>query len=219
MKLLPLLLAVATLLCLSCSRSQSGAEEAATRLYNQYASASESLTVAYIGNYQAYGHRFNAVMFQAADSSEWQWLKKEFGVIEPGDLSLDARGQDNTTQPGGRVTMVTLHIDTSIQFQSPEQRQAYIDSITQATVAEILGSRQGDTGSFVATLDAHDTNLSPELQSQMEQIKQMEQNTRADGSDEYVISVDSKNRTLWLFFCNNPDEMRTLGRWLHSKQH
>lgn len=195
----------------ACDRGPSSVESAAMALYRQYADNEQGVTVAYIGDYHAYEQVFNAVVFQADDSVQWRWLQDEFGVIDPGELSPGMEARSG-------VTMVSLHIDTTLQFGSPEEEQAYIDSMVQQLIAETLGERaMTDTNVFVGTVSSVDSLLPQDLYSQLSRHRSFDQNRAADGSAEYIIRADMENRTLLCFFCETPEDANLLVRWLNER--
>lgn len=196
--------------CSGCKSDVDSVESAAMELYNKYADNTQGVTVAYIGDYEAYNQIFNAVMFHADDSAQWQWLKQEFGVIEPGDITPGVDAQNG-------VTMLSIHIDTSLKFSNKEEQQAYIDSVVRQVVSETLGEYDNeDTNVFVGTVNADDTNLPSGLQSQLLQHKQFDKNRESAGNAEYIISVDLENKTLLCFFCSTAEESKLLVRWLSN---
>lgn len=195
----------------ACDRVPSSVESAAMALYRQYADNEQGVTVAYIGDYHAYEQVFNAVVFQADDSVQWRWLQDEFGVIDPGELSPGMEAKSG-------VTMVSLHIDTTLQFGSPEEEQAYIDSMVQQLIAETLGERaMTDTNVFVGTISSVDSLVPQDLYSQLSRHRSFDQNRAADGSAEYIIRADMENRTLLCFFCETPEDANLLVRWLNER--
>lgn len=195
----------------ACDRVPSSVESAAMALYRQYADNEQGVTVAYIGDYHAYEQVFNAVVFQADDSVQWRWLQDEFGVIDPGELSPGMEVKSG-------VTMVSLHIDTTLQFGSPEEEQAYIDSMVQQLIAETLGERaMTDTNVFVGTVSSVDSLVPQDLYSQLSRHRSFDQNRAADGSAEYIIRADMENRTLLCFFCETPEDANLLVRWLNER--
>jgi len=212
MKRLLYILVIILMVCVGCRSEADSVESAAMELYHHYANNGHGVTVAYIGDYKAYNQIFNAVMFHADDSAQWQWLKQEFGVIEPGDITPGVDAQNG-------VTMLSIHIDTSLKFSSEEEQQAYIDSVVRQVVTETLGKYDNkDTNIFVGTINADDTNLPSELQSQLLQHKQLDKNRASAGNAEYIISVDLDNKTLLCFFCRTAEESKLLVRWLSSKK-
>lgn len=195
----------------ACDRGPSSVESAAMALYRQYADNEQGVTVAYIGDYHAYEQVFNAVVFQADDSVQWRWLQDEFGVIDPGELSPGMEAKSG-------VTMVSLHIDTTLQFGSPEEEQAYIDSMVQQLIAETLGERaMTDTNVFVGTVSSVDSLVPQDLYSHLSRHRSFDQNRAADGSAEYIIRADMENRTLLCFFCETPEDANLLVRWLNER--
>lgn len=210
MKRTAFLLSTILLLAMACHRDSATVETAAMKLYEQYANNKQGVTVAYIGDYNAYGQVFNAVMFRADDSIQWAWLKEEFGVIVPDDLDPAVKARDG-------VTMLSIHIDTSLTFKSKEDEQAYIDSIVRQVVTETLGSLDfHDTSVFVGTVQAADTNLPSNLRSMLSRQRQFDQKRDGSGSAEYIISVDLENRTLLCFFCNSTEDSKLLVKWLNK---
>lgn len=200
------------MLCSACGSRSSSVESAAMELYQQYAQNQHGVTVAYIGDFRAYEQVFNAVMFRADDSVQWEWIKQEFGVIEPNEIVPEVEAQEN-------VTMVSLHVDSSLCFDTPEQYQSYIDSLVRQVVNETLGSYDTtDTTVFVGTLKASDTTLSSQLRSQLSRHLALDENRKRGGSAEYIVSVDFENRTLLCFFCNSSEEANLLVRWLHHNE-
>lgn len=205
-----ILLLIIMLMCGACSRGVDRAESAAMKLYGRYAHNDQGVTVAYVGDYHAYDHVFNAVMFRANDSAQWQWLKEEFGVIDPDDLTPGV-----TASKG--VTMLSLHIDSSLTFNSPEEQQAYIDSMVQDLVSKTIGQYEiSDSSVFVGTVMASDTTIPSDLQSQLSQHLQFDQNRETSGSAEYIIRVDYETNTILCFFCATADEAALLVRWFNS---
>ena len=195
----------------ACDRGPSSVESAAMALYRQYADNEQGVTVAYIGDYHAYEQVFNAVVFQADDSVQWRWLQDEFGVIDPGELSPGMEAKSG-------VTMVSLHIDTTLQFGSPEEEQSYIDSMVQQLIAETLGERAvTDTNVFVGTVSSVDSLVPQDLYSQLSRHMSFDQNRAADGSAEYIIRADMENRALLCFFCETPEDANLLVRWLNER--
>ncbi|MBQ7062505.1 MAG: hypothetical protein IJM88_04370 [Bacteroidales bacterium] len=210
MKRILYVLCLVPLVCVGCRSDAGPIESAAMELYHQYANNRQGIAVAYIGDYKAYNRVFNAVMFRANDSIQWQWLKQEFGVIEPGDIKpgIDAKNG---------VTMLSIHIDTNIKFKSEKEQQAYIDSVVRQVVNETIGKNdKEDSSIFVGTISTDDTNLSTELQSQVTQHKQFDKKRESGGNAEYIISVDLDNKTLICFFCSTAEESKLLVRWLNS---
>ncbi len=204
-----ILLLIITLMCGACGRGSDSAESAAMKLYGRYAQNDQGVTVAYVGDYHAYDRVFNAVMFRADDSVQWRWLKEEFGVIDPGDLTPGV-----TANKG--VTMLSLHLDSTLTFATPEDEQAYIDSMVQDLVAKTIGQYDGtDSTVFVGTVMASDTSIPPDLQSQLSQHLQFDQNRQKSGNAEYIIRVDFETQTILCFFCGTADEAALLVRWFN----
>ena len=148
---------------------------------------------------------------KADDRVPWRGLQDEFGVIDPGELSPGMEAKSG-------VTMVSLHIDTTLQFGSPEEEQAYIDSMVQQLIAETLGERaMTDTNVFVGTVSSVDSLVPQDLYSQLSRHRSFDQNRAADGSAEYIIRADMENRTLLCFFCETPEDANLLVRWLNER--
>ena len=83
MKRLFYILVLTLLACAGCRSDADSVESAAMELYHQYADNGQGITVAYIGDYKAYNQIFNAVMFHADDSAQWQWLKRNSASSNP----------------------------------------------------------------------------------------------------------------------------------------
>lgn len=224
---------VLSLLLAACRHDTTPVESAAMELYRSYADNEQGITVAYIGDYRAYDQVFNAVMFQADDSAQWQWLKHEFGIIEPIDLQPDIfvnrnkeyskqpveqeknRIKDNTEAKNG-VTMISVHIDTSIHFNSKEQQQRYIDSLTKQIISQISEqSTFSDTGINVASVLASDTTLDQQLRQQISQQCKLAEYSKKDNKIDFLLKADLANRVVLCFFCDTQDDAATLARWLN----
>lgn len=59
----------------------------AYNMYERYADHSDRLLVAYVGDYEADGFTYQTLVLQARDSTEWVWLRKEFGIDAFNDVT------------------------------------------------------------------------------------------------------------------------------------
>ena len=212
-----ILLALFTLA--SCAPRQDTITSAAMDIYSQYTDHSETLTVAYIGDYENDGKTYNAVMFQTADSAEWEWLKQEFGIFSMDEVRAGKTQGTIMTSPGigdqqpvsddaspQGVMMGTLHIDTTRDFKDTAEFLAYIDSLT----FELLRQTYGDSVArlrmrpvMVMDLDSMPEGMSEQKVGAQQEIDKF---TRDHGSVSYLVNVDYSNQTLWLFFYDNGDK-------------
>lgn len=201
---------VLALLFSACQHRKDDVTSAAMDIYHQYAHHSKTLTVAFVGDYQCDGHIYNTVMFRTSDSTEWEWLKEEFGVFTEEEVQSGAKapgvittaGADTSVMPGQQqeVMMGTIMIDSTRDFKDTTEFMAYIDSM----VYEMLREKYGDS---VAKARKHpmmvmDLDSMPEEMSddKVYTHKQMAKFTKKHGNVAYFVHVDRKNKTLWLFF-------------------
>lgn len=219
------LIAIATVLCLgACSRPHSEAMSAALEMYKRYADRSEQLTVAYIGNFEAEGNKYNAVMFQAQDINEWDWLQREFG-LKSDIMTMPCTGQN--------MIVTSVKIDSNMQFASQEELMEYIDSVTKEIMKNTLGTENVDEDMMMSgmplmsmeevqklgylaegALDSGTMVMGTPLGevdtamlNQHESLINMTDNHKNSG---YVIGTDAKEMTLWLFFYDTPEEQQNL---------
>ncbi len=201
------------LMLVSCTTQQDNITSAAMDIYNQYISHSETLTVAFVGNYQKEGEVYNAVMFRTPDSSEWEWLKEEFGVFtmdevragnsasammtNPKNGNTESMGDDETPQG---MMMGTLEIDTTRDFKDTAEFLAYIDSLTFELLRQTYGDSVARTRMrpvMIMDLDSMPDNLPS---NKVMSHKKINKFTREHGRVSYLVNVDYENQTLWLFF-------------------
>lgn len=200
---------VSLLLFGACTPRYDDVESAAMDIYNQYADHSKTLTVAFLGDYQAEGQTYNAVMFQTSDSEEWEWLKEEFGVLTAEEIQNVAHdssvirtpgnGAGNPEQPQGAM-MGSIMVDPNREFKDTAEFMAYIDSM----VYEMLREAYGDS---VAKVRMHsvmvmDLDSMPEgaPSEKMYNHQQMATFTTKHGNVAYFVNADHENHTIWLFF-------------------
>ena len=204
------------LLTVSCARQQDNITSAAMDIYSQYNNHSETLTVAFVGDYNKGGEVYNAVMFQTADSAEWEWLKDEFGVFSmdevrasrsasalvtaPKDADTSTSGASSCQEEEHEVIMGTLEVDTTRDFKDTAEFLAYIDSLA----FELLRQTYGDSIARlrmrpvkIMDLDSMPDDLSAQKVSAHRKINKF---TREHGRISYLVNVDYDNQTLWLFF-------------------
>ncbi len=197
----------------SCTTRLDNITSAAMDIYSQYTDRSETLTVAFVGDYHKGGEVYNAVMFQTSDSAEWEWLREEFGVFsmdevrtsEVGASPLTTAPRETSGQPAddeGRheVMMGTLEVDTTRDFKDTAEFLAYIDSLT----FELLRQTYGDSIArlrmrpvTVMDLDSMPDDLPEQKVSAHRKINKF---TREHGRISYLVNADYDNQTLWLFF-------------------
>ena len=207
--ILPLLLAFA-----ACAPRLDNVTSAAMDIYDQYKDRSETLTVAFVGDYHSNGQTYNAVMFQTADSAEWEWLKEEFGVFSMDEVRASGNASgimtssgDGTGKPSALeeeapqgVMMGTIEIDTNRDFKDTAEFLAYIDSLTFEMLREAYGdsiARIRHRPAVIMDLDSMPDEMSAEKVATHQEINRF---TRDHGHVSYLVNVDSENQTLWLFF-------------------
>ncbi len=218
MKLLHCILAV-LLLFSACAPRYDDVESAAMDIYSQYADHSKTLTVAFVGDYQADGQTYNAVMFRTTDSTEWEWLKKEFGVLTAEEIQqmvqdssvikTPGNGAGVPDQPQGAM-MGAILIDSTREFKDTAEFMAYIDSM----VFEMLREAYGDSVAKARMHSVMVMNLDsmPEEapSDKMYNHQQMATFTKKHQNVAYFVNPDHENRTIWLFFkkTDPPDHSR-----------
>lgn len=207
---------LASLLALAaCTSPADDITSAAMDIYNQYNDHSATLTVAYVGDYQKNGTTYNAVMFHTDDTTEWQWLCQEFGILSIDEVQTARAAAPLTTradghpgpQPAGAgadtshgVIMGTLEIDPTRDFKDTAEFLAYIDSLT----FEMLRQTYGDSLARIRMRPVSIMNLDS-MPDEMPATKvaahqAIAKFTRQHGSVSYLVNVDYDNHTLWLFF-------------------
>jgi len=227
-----LIIGILISLCIeACSRPESEAMTAAMEMYKKYADRSEKLTVAYIGNFEAEGGVYNAVMFQAQDSAEWEWLQEEFG-LKSDMMMMPSMGQN--------MIVTSVKIDSTMQFASEEELMAYVDSLTKEIMAGATGNpdagegmamngmpllsmeelqRMGviDSGAVESGMLAMDGTLGEIDTEMLNQHQKLMDMTDEHQNTGYVIGSDAEAMTLWLFFYNTPEEQNRLMRKLYKR--
>ena len=202
------------LLFASCSTPQQDhITSAAMDIYNQYTNHSESLTVAFVGNYHKEGEIYNAVMFQTADSAEWEWLKEEFGIFSIDEVRAGTSESTLVTSPTNSVQqpvtddeaphgviMGALEVDTSRDFKDTAEFLAYIDSLTFELLRQTYGDSIARLRMRPVTIMDFDS-MPDELPAQkVSAHRKINKFTREHGRISYLVNVDYDNLTLWLFF-------------------
>ena len=95
-------------LCGACHRSSmDDSENAALALYCKYAE-NECLTVAYVGDLMVQDHAVNAVMIQANDDKDWEWLQEAFDVQKR-----------CLPQSGDSILEQQYSVDMGLQWETP----------------------------------------------------------------------------------------------------
>ena len=199
----------ALLLFGACTSRNDDVVSAAMDIYSQYADHSKTLTVAFVGDYQADGQTYNAVMFRTTDSTEWEWLKKEFGVLtteeiqqmaqDPSVIKTPGNGAGAPEQPQGAMVGAIMVASTR-EFRDTAEFMAYIDSM----VFEMLREAYGDSVAKARMHPVMVMNLDsmPE-EAPSEKVynhQQMATFTKKHRNVAYFVNPDHENRTVWLFF-------------------
>ena len=198
------------LLLAGCSRPKDELTSAAMDIYKQYYRHSKTLDVAFVGGYQNVGQTYNAVMFHTADSTEWEWLKKEFGIFSTEEIQKGSSGEGVISTGGGTFAgtpqtpqgsiMATLMVDTTREFKDTAEFMAYVDSM----VYEVLREAYGDSVAkarkrpvMVMDLDSMPEEMPYE---KVYSHQKMADFTAKHGSVAYFVNVDYARQTIWLFF-------------------
>lgn len=210
----PSILALVLLLA-GCSHPKDEVTSAAMDIYKQYCHHSKTLGVAFVGDYQADGQTYNAVMFRTSDSTEWEWLKKEFGVLTAEEIqdvannssviTTPGNGAETPEQPEGSM-MGAIMVDPDREFKDTAEFMAYIDSM----VFEMLREAYGDS---VAKARMHSVMVM-DLDSMPDKApagkiynhQQMATFTTKHGNVAYFVNADHENHTIWLFFKDTTPE-------------
>lgn len=205
---------LALLALASCTPRMDNVTSAAMDIYSQYKDHSESLTVAFVGDYENGGQTYNAVMFQTADSAEWEWLKEEFGVFSMDEVRASGTTSgvmtshgDGTGKPSALeedapqgMMMGTIEVDPNRDFKDTAEFLAYIDSLTYEMLREAYGdsiAKIRHRPAVIMDLDGMPDEMSAEKVATHQEINRL---TREHGRVSYLVNVDSENQTLWLFF-------------------
>ena len=195
----------------SCTPQLDNITSAAMDIYSQYTDHSETLTVAFVGDYHKGEDVYNAVMFQTTDSAEWEWLKEEFGIFSMDEVhtsrsaSTLVTAHTDTDEPLAdeaphEVIMGTLEIDTTRDFKDTAEFLAYIDSLTFELLRETYGdsvARLRMRPVTIMDLDSMPDDMPAQKVSAHRKINKF---TREHGRISYLVNVDYDNQTLWLFF-------------------
>ena len=204
------------LLCIACTPRQNEVVSAAMEIYEKYADHSENLTVAFIGDYQVGQVKYNAIMFEATDSAEWEWLKHEFGIIDPNEISsmrlpdgTPIQTPDYMDGPPNGVVMGSLFIDSTLRFEDSASLMAYIDSLAAEILKDIApeGYSGQPHGLTVINLDSMPQTA---LDGRMESYQEIANYTRNKGKAGYLINADIENHKVWLFFYDKLEDERLL---------
>ncbi|MBR1835021.1 MAG: hypothetical protein IJ785_05910 [Bacteroidales bacterium] len=225
---------LAALLITACAPHPPESVTAALELYKQYADHSESLTVAYLNNYEVEGKVYNAVMFRTEDSAEWRWLQQEF--------SLDAY-RNILPAYDENMIVTSLKLDSSIDFGDNETLRIYLDSITEKMVLKSIGKgkKVKITESKIVTISDPSALMRDSLDNGAMIIDSLPDSTKSNllkqfGKDlfaphfklmdlskthentGYLIGCDTEEMTLWLFFYDTPEEQLRLMEMFLNKR-
>jgi hypothetical protein len=120
-------------------------EKAALELYCKYAD-NEELTVAYLGDLSINGKCIDALMLQANDETDWETLKRDFGMIPPDTTAIICPTDDNFVSVG--VGIETDFLDDAIFDTLTDISQIPAEDIEKFTlivadkIREIMNSFQ-----------------------------------------------------------------------------
>lgn len=120
-------------------------EKAAMEFYYKYADHAD-LTVAYLGDLSVNGKCIDALMLQADNESEWEILKRDFGMMPYDSIGLDCPLDDNPVLVG--VGFETDFLDDAILdtvtdiSQIPEEDIERYTLIVADKIREIMDSFQ-----------------------------------------------------------------------------
>ncbi len=120
-------------------------EKAAMEIYCKYA-GNANLTVAYLGNLSVNGKCIDALMLQADNESEWEALKRDFGMMPYDSAGFDFPNEDNSVMVG--VGFETDFLDEAILdtvtdiSQIPEEEIERYTLIVADKIREIMESFQ-----------------------------------------------------------------------------
>jgi hypothetical protein len=120
-------------------------EKAALELYCKYAD-NEDLTVAYLGDLSIHGKCIDALMIQANDETDWENLKRDFGMMPSGSAALNCPNEDNPVMVGVGIETDFLDdamLDTLTDIsQIPEEDIEKFTLIVADKIREIMKSFQ-----------------------------------------------------------------------------
>ncbi|MBR1784186.1 MAG: hypothetical protein IJ760_01970 [Bacteroidales bacterium] len=202
------------LLAVSCNR-HSAVETAAMEIYNRYASQSDQLTVAYVGDYRADGQVYNGVLLQAQTDEMWQWLCSEFGIVENTEDVRSALGRmmpQMDTVGSLRTASLVFGPQMTIGLDSVQMQELVIDAARG--IVEQLTARSLDSAPMQFMV--LDPEMVPQDSASIQQMIDAQQQiislTRQHDDVGYVMTVDNGERTVWLFFYSSSMERDQLMR-------
>jgi len=165
-------------------------------MYRQYADRMEGLTVAYVGGYQSDDREYQAVVFQPADSAQWTWLKREFGMddtpVQPTDISQ--QGSLAERRPGDMPSASRGH---AMRVRSFRKGLGEVLTTTQPQ-GPVAHETLHDTAQVLLPLPRFTIGLSRPGQPDY---------TEQRG---YVVGLDDTDRVLCLLFYENRDEEQAI---------
>ena len=236
-KLFAITLILITVLLSACTCHRFDSQDnAALKLYCKYAD-NDNLTVAYLCDFTVEAHAINAVMLQANDDSTWDWLQTEFSVPEQADTAYTVEmGMEwNTEVTIDENIFQKEHLDDE---EVALFAQAIVGQLSEA-INSLLASEQEVQKATIAINDKvnllSDIDLGVEfrdstaVQRILEAVANMLNDsgleykdtivetdatiiseTRDDTNEGYIIAVDYKNRTLWMFFYDDAEECSSI---------
>lgn len=195
----------------ACSSPNKEAVNAAMELYGKYRDHSESLTVAFIGNYEAGGMTFNTVLFHTEDNEEWEWVKHEFGMddIDPAAFGV------NDIPRGADIMAIPMALNIDLDALNPDQQQHYLDSVVMQLIKSTMGIDFGDDSIamenvVIMNFDDFDELPDGSKDAFSAQFKNIIEPTEKYDDKEYLVSVDQQQHNLWIFFYSTPEEQQAL---------
>lgn len=197
---------LAVLVITACTHRQpSEAMTAARAMYERYADSVDGLTVAFVGDYRATDSTTcNAVMFQAADDSLWQWLQHEFGVNDLHQLLPWSAADENII-----VSSMFIVPDSAEYVQlmtSPCDSNA---DLMQA-LGELLQIEMDSEKLHILMSDPADLPDQMIMQTAVGEFALQHQ------EQGFLVSVDQAEHVLWLFFYSDDAEEQALVRILEG---
>ena len=235
MQKLTILIIIATLFSSCLHETAEYQSNAALELYCHYA-GNDNLTVAYLCDFMVGQHAINAVMIQADDDDNWNWLQDEFYVTQH---------DNNYAIEMGMGWNTSLTVDESV-FEKEHLDNEEIEFFARAIVSQLSEAMSSllDTDSEVqrATLEINeDVDLSDGIDFGMEfrdtiamrrilhavaiklnngglayndTIVEVDASVTRNASkhmqDGYVTAVDDSNHTLWIFYYDNAEECSSI---------
>ena len=234
-KLLIILIIIATLFSSCLRETADDRSNAALELYCQYAD-NNNLTVAYLCDFMVGQHAINAVMIQADDDDNWNWLQDEFDVTQHDNNYAIEMGMGwNTSLTVDESVFEKEHLDNEeIEFfaraivsQLNEAMRSLLDtdSEVQRATLEInedvdlsdgidFGMEFRDTTAMRRILHAVANKLSNGGLTYNDTIVEVDASVTRNASkhmqDGYVTAVDDSNHTLWIFYYDNAEECSSI---------